>query len=161
MVTAKLAAITLKLVCASSHHCPYVSAARGMQIHPIAAGNVFRRIASKCVCQLNQSRFQTTLGKLQVGVACPAGAESVVHATRICVDTHFDSQEFVLLKVDFANAFNSISRDALLEQVRSLFPDLLPWVRWCYGGQPRLFHQLGTLRSCVPGMPFVIVTFHG
>ena len=118
-------------------------------IRPIAAGNVFRRIASKCVCQLNQARFRTTLGKLQVGVACPAGAESVVHLTRDIVDRHWSNSDFVLLKVDFANAFNAIDRHALLLQCRQLLPDLLPWVRWCYGGQPLLFHPTGNLRSCV------------
>ena len=119
-------------------------------IRPIAAGNVFRRIASKCVCQMGQARFRSTLGKLQVGVACPAGAESVVHMTRDIVDRNFHVQaDFVLLKVDFANAFNSIDRHKLLLQCRKLFPDLLPWVTWCYGGQPWLFHPTGNIQSCV------------
>lgn len=117
-------------------------------IRPIAAGNVFRRIASKCVCQLNQARFRAALGKLQAGVACPAGAELVVHSTRDIVSRHW-RDDFVLLKVDFANAFNSIDRHTLLLQCQSLFPDLLPWVRWCYGEQPWLVHRTGNLRSCV------------
>jgi len=118
-------------------------------IRPIAAGNVFRRIASKCVCQLNQSRFREVLGKLQLGVACPAGAELVVHTSREVLSRCWNDQEFVLLKVDFANAFNSIDRHALLIQCQKLFPDLLPWVRWCYGDQPLLFHRTGNLRSCI------------
>ena len=118
-------------------------------IRPIAAGNVFRRIASKCVCQLSQARFRVALGKLQAGVACPAGAEIVVHSTRAVVDARWSDPDFVLLKVDFANAFNSIDRHALLMQCRESFPDLLPWVRWCYGDQPWLFHPTGNLRSCV------------
>src|SRR6185437_1243283 len=48
-------------------------------IRPIAAGNVFRRITAKCVCKLNQVRFRAALGKQQAGVACRAGAESIIH----------------------------------------------------------------------------------
>ena len=117
-------------------------------IRPIAAGNVFRRIASKCVCQLHQARFRSVLGKHQAGVAQPAGAESIVHLTREVLSRKWDDPDFVVLKVDFANAFNSIDRHAMLVQCRELFPELLPWVRWCYGDRPWLFHQTGNLRSC-------------
>src|SRR6202012_1952675 len=118
-------------------------------VRPIAAGNVFRRIASKCVCQLHQARFRAALGKHQVGVAHPAGAESVIHLAREVVDRKWADTEFVVLKVDFANAFNSIDRHAMLEQCQAKFPDLLPWVQWCYGDRPWLFHPTGNLRSCV------------
>lgn len=118
-------------------------------VRPIAAGNVFRRIASKCVCQINQSRFRAALGKHQVGVACPAGAESVIHLTREVMDRKWSDPDFVLLKVDFANAFNAIDRQVLLEQCAKLFPDLLPWVQWCYGDRPWLIHQTGRVSSCV------------
>ena len=118
-------------------------------VRPIAAGNVFRRIASKCVCQLHQARFRAVLGKHQVGVAQPAGAEAVVHLTREVVDRLWVSPDFVLLKVDFANAFNSIDRTSMLRECQISFPDLLPWVEWCYGEHTVLFHSTGKLESCV------------
>ena len=118
-------------------------------VRPIAAGNIFRRLASKCACALLQTRIRNTLGPKQLGVAQPGGAEKIIHSMRGVLASRWEGDDFTILKVDFANAFNSISRDALLNQVRKLFPDLLPWVRWCYGDQPLLFHQMGTVRSCV------------
>src|SRR6202012_3767720 len=116
-------------------------------VRPIAAGNVFRRIASKCVCQLHQARFRAALGKHQVGVAHPAGAESVVHLAREVVDRKWADSEFVVLKVDFANAFNSIDRHAMLEQCQAKFPDLLRWVQWCYGDRTLSLSAASTTRS--------------
>jgi len=55
----------------------------------------------------------------------------------------------VVLKVDFANAFNAIDRTVLLQQTREHFPELLPWVRWCYGETPLLFHPTGNVSSCI------------
>jgi hypothetical protein len=118
-------------------------------IRPIAVGNVFRRIAAKCVCKLNQARFRGALGKHQAGVACPAGAESIIHHTREIVERRWADSDFVVLKVDFANAFNAIDRTVLLEQTQAHFPELLPWVDWCYGDMPHLIHVTGNIRSCV------------
>eukprot|EP00731_Ephydatia_muelleri_P007357 Em0003g1605a len=46
-----------------------------------------------------------------------------------------------------SNAFNCVSRQALLEECAVHFPELLPWVGWCYGSQPTLWHPLGQLSS--------------
>ena len=35
--------------------------------------------------------------------------------------------------LDLTNAFNSVSRPALLRTVRLAFPALAPWVETCYG----------------------------
>jgi len=121
----------------------------GTDIRPIAAGNVFRRLASKCVCSVLQTKIRVKFGALQVGVACRGGAEQIVHTMREKLE-HWDDPDFSVLKVDFSNAFNSISRRHLLEQCRDQFPEIFPWVQWCYGAQPYLFYDEHlTLRSCV------------
>ena len=38
----------------------------------------------------------------------------------------------ILFKPDFSNAFNILRREAVLEDVRSHFPELEHWVRWTY-----------------------------
>ena len=119
-------------------------------IRPIAAGNVFRRLASKCACALLQKRASAELGPLQVGVACRGGAEQIVHTMRHTLDLHWNTAGFTLLKVDFSNAFNAISRDALLRECQERFPDLLPWAKWCYGSQALLFYGDSIeIKSCV------------
>ncbi len=52
------------------------------------------------------------------------------------------------MKLDFRNAFNSISREVVLDQVSRHFPQLLPWVSWCYR-QPSdlIFGSLDPLAS--------------
>ena len=45
------------------------------------------------------------------------------------------------------NAFNLVSRQAVLDECAIFFPELLPWVTWCYGTHPLLWHQLRHLSS--------------
>ena len=45
------------------------------------------------------------------------------------------------------NAFNQISRQAILDQCLMFFPELLPWVSWCYCSHPFLWHPLRVVTS--------------
>eukprot|EP00731_Ephydatia_muelleri_P035190 Em0103g2a len=83
----------------------------------------------------------------QFGVACPRGAERIIHGLRACVEEHWLEEDFGVLKVDMKNAFNQVSRRALLSECAEHFPELLPWVGWCYGQHPYLWHTLGCLTS--------------
>ena len=128
----------------------------GSDIRPIAAGNIFRRIASKAVCSLIQSRSRALFQDSQVGVSYPAGAEFVVHSMRDVLARHwseedgwFNEHEFMLVTIDFKNAFNTINRSIMLRECASSFPDLFPWVQWCYGSCPLLFYYDKTIDSCV------------
>ena len=82
-----------------------------------------------------------------MGVACPHGTEKVVHGLRKCIEEHWGDEDFVMLKMDMRNAFNLISRQALLSECYLFFPELLPWASWCYGSQPYLWLPLGHLTS--------------
>ena len=80
-------------------------------------------------------------------MACPGGSEITIHGLRDCIERHWDDEDFVTLKIDFQNAFNIVSRQALLEECHTHFPELLPWASWCYGQHPMLFHPMGTISS--------------
>ena len=76
------------------------------------------------------------LWPLQVGVGVPAGAEAAVHATNQALAA---LQLWAgCLKLDFRNAFNSVSRQAVLTAARPHMPELAPWVNWTYGCGSRL-----------------------
>ena len=45
------------------------------------------------------------------------------------------------------NAFNLVSREAVLHQCAIHFPELLPWVAWCYSQHQKLWHPMGQLIS--------------
>ena len=53
-----------------------------------------------------------------------------------------------LLKIDFKNAFNLVSRQAVLDECAKRFPSILPFVSWCYLQRPILRHRLGPFWSC-------------
>ena len=44
----------------------------------------------------------------------------------------------MLLKLEFRNAFNQVSREEALQQARAHFPGLARWVTWCYRQPTRL-----------------------
>ena len=52
-----------------------------------------------------------------------------------------------LLKVDFENAFNCISRQVFLEEVARELPGLARWVYWCYARPSHLWAGEKTLES--------------
>ena len=90
------------------------------------------------------------LGSHQVGVACRGGAEQIVHTMRDKLAQHWESEDFTVLKVDFSKAFNSVSRQSLLDECSELFPELLPWATWCYGSPSLLcYGDSVQLNSCV------------
>ena len=82
------------------------------RIRPIAIGYTFCHIAAKCA----NNFVLTVLGKKllpeQLGLGCPGGCEAAVHATRRFMSNML--ADFVMAKLDFSNAFNSLCRDVML-----------------------------------------------
>ena len=116
-------------------------------IRPIAVGEVLRRLTGKCLCAVLKQRVIDFFEPIQFGVACPMGSEKVIHGIRASVEKFWNERDFSVMKVDFKNAFNLVSRDAVLQECANHFPDLLPWVAWCYGSHPFLWHTMGQLTS--------------
>ena len=93
---------------------------------PIAVGEVFRRLAAKVLCQAYQDQARTYLWPLQIGVAHPLGTEVGLQVARQWCFRHRRSPNMVFVKLDFANAFNTIDRERFLKEVRSIMPGLAP-----------------------------------
>ena len=118
-----------------------------LDICPIVVGEALRRLTGKCLCIITKPKASDFFTPFQYGVACPAGAEKVIHGVRSSIQEHWKDDNFTVCKVDMSNAFNLVSRQALLEECAVHFPELLPWVGWCYGSHPTLWHPLGQLSS--------------
>ena len=116
-------------------------------IRPIAVGETLRRLTAKCLCLTIREKARDLFQPLQVGVACRSGSEHITHGLRKCIDDHWDDDDFVVFKVDMRNAFNMVSRQAILDECATFFPEILPWVVWCYGTHPLLWHPQGQLFS--------------
>ena len=118
-----------------------------LDVQPIAVGETLCRLTGKCLCAAVKCKAAEFFHSHQFGVACPFGTEKIAHGLRRCVEEHWYDTEFVVLKVDLKNAFNLVSRQALLIEVKNHFPELLPWACWCYGQHPLLWRTMGHLQS--------------
>ena len=96
-------------------------------IRPIAVGYVWRRLAAKCVKSFAIIKLVDYFSPTQLGVGIPVGCEAAVHANRRFIESMPD--DFVVAKCDFANAFNSLHRDALLQAVADKVPEIY---KFCY-----------------------------
>ena len=70
----------------------------------------------------------------------PVGCESIVHSVAsLQEDPNIPLESRCSLLVDFSNAFNSVDRGCMFQEVRSRIPSMAAWVESCYGSQPLLY----------------------
>ena len=74
------------------------------------------------------------------GVGCPGGVEVVAHSLRDTLKKH-EKSKFALLKIDFRNAFNEVSRDHFVKSTCEMFPEMTSWTEWCYGSPTMLLYD--------------------
>ncbi len=102
-------------------------------LRPIAVGEVFRRLASKCLASVSRESARSLLEPSQLGVGSRRACEAIVHVVRKWFNVHAEDHHRVLAQIDLANAFNTVERHALLEAARAFMPSLVPWVDCAYG----------------------------
>ena len=61
-----------------------------------------------------------------------------MHSLGKCIEDNWLSGDFLVFKMDMSNAFHVVSRQAVLNDCATFFPELLPWVSWCCGSQAYL-----------------------
>ena len=113
-------------------------------LRPIAVGDTIRRVVGKCL--LSHGAVQMELASLQprqCGVGVRNAAEMVGMGLQRFVESRAAAgdRDYAVLQVDVRNAFNSISRDALLRGCMAKVPSAYNWLRFCYGGPSPLFCQ--------------------
>ena len=113
----------------------------GGDIRPIAIGECLRRVTAKVICRQKKESFATYFEPIQHGVAVEGGTERLVHHVNLLLESHDD---WVLLKSDIKNAFNSIERALLLPMVKKSFPDIFEHVQGMYSEYSHLVFQQGS-----------------
>jgi len=101
---------------------------KGGGIRPIAIGEVWARLMSMCAMAACPD-VGPALAPLQVGVGVRGGAQCLGHAIRAGVMEHPDD---VTVQLDFKNAFNTLSREAMLKAVAKRVPQMLIYAQWMY-----------------------------
>ena len=105
-------------------------------VRPIAVGVTLRRLAAKVACHSMADRRASVFGPRPLGVGVKRGAEDLAHAARRFLDNMPSTNVFV--KLDFANAFNTVCRDVVREAVVKSAPCLLGYVDSAYGAPSHL-----------------------
>jgi hypothetical protein len=138
-------------------------------LRPIVVGYLWRRLAAKCANAFAITRIAGYLPPRQLGVGVAGGAEAAVHAVRRFMSTA--EEESVLIKIDFANAFNCLFRDRMLAAVDEMVPELAAFCHLAYeessrlkfGGftvwsqlGPQQGDPLGPLLFCLPLQPILL-----
>ncbi|XP_065319160.1 uncharacterized protein LOC135927139 [Gordionus sp. m RMFG-2023] len=99
-------------------------------LRPIAIGSTFRRLVAKTISSRIKHEASNILSPFQLGVGIPGGCEAVVHLTRIHLETQPTNES--LVKIDFNNAYNTLSRNSFLSSSSILFPGYTKFFYSCY-----------------------------
>ncbi len=76
-------------------------------LRPIAVGFTLRRLIAKCLSRRLVVSLGSYFSQLQLGFGTPRGAEAAAHAGRLFLNQ--SPPDHLLLKLDFKNAFNSLT----------------------------------------------------
>ena len=68
-------------------------------------------MSAKCAAGYTSAKLASFLGPRQLGVGIAGGCEAAVHAARRFLNS--SSSSYILVKLDFSNAFNTLRRDAI------------------------------------------------
>ena len=90
-------------------------------VRPIACGSVIRRLAARAVCKALKDELVASCSELQYAVGVPAGAEKLQKTLTTLAEMQPNA---VFLKLDFRNAFNTVSRSEVTAAVRAHCPQL-------------------------------------
>ena len=83
-----------------------------------------------------------------MGVGIPGGCKAIIHFVSDVLEDNSIPPDHKHILVDFSNAFNSVSRQVLFEEVRSQIPSLSAWMECSYGSQPILLLNNQSILSC-------------
>ena len=115
-------------------------------IRPIAVGYTWRRIAAKCANFYAVHKLSDLLQPTQLGVGVKGGCEAAVHASRRLIADM--PAGWVMAKLDFSNAFNTLRRDRMLHSVSAAIPEILPFCLLAYQEPSVLAYGSRSILSC-------------
>ena len=125
-------------------------------VRPIAVGETLRRLAGKCVCALLQDKAAE--------FSSPCNWVGQVQR-RLLMVSGGTLRSTGWIRISFSSKLicKSFSRQAVLDECSTctFFPELIPWVSWCYGSHPLLgTHLARSLLNpeCSKVTPWVLET---
>jgi hypothetical protein len=126
----------------------------GGKVRPIGIGLSFSKIVAKCLNHKQADAFRKFFEpSFQFGVSTRGGIEKIICG----IKHHWSQGKDTMISIDCRNAFNTVSRGAIADQVKLHFPSLWGFFNLFYTEPGHLFTSSGeTLRSAagvVQGCP--------
>ena len=120
------------------------------------SGCTLRRLIAKAASRSVTVKCTELLLLSQLGFGVKNGCEAAVHAARCYIKSLLPGQAVV--KLDFANAFNCIHKDNVLNVVKSKLPELFNFVNIWYADELFLCYDEEQIKSaegvhCTTGRP--------
>ena len=106
-------------------------------VRPISVGCALRRLLTKAYCSKLNTQIAQITAKTQLGMQ-KGGYEIGIHAMRVMAAKAKTRGEAILL-LDFANAFNTVSRNLLISLTAKMCPELANLTWWLYKLEPKLW----------------------
>ena len=119
-------------------------------VRPVAIVITMRRITASAICLQKKPALASFFVPIQHGVATEGGPELIIHHVQLLMEEHPD---WVVVKSDISNAFNSVDRRHLLNEISATLPELSGHVGQMYVWQmqfPHLHERTGTCHIIIP-----------
>ena len=128
---------------------------------PIVMGQVFHKLAFKCIFRLDVEGIKIRLLPHQLAMAITGGPEILVHSARDWIAQNKGREDMILLQKDINNAFNTVLPSVFLEECRQYAPASSRFAAWCYGSASHLVYEGSTYASSrgQQGCPMMMVLF--
>jgi hypothetical protein len=119
-------------------------------VRPIAVGDMIYRLVAKVILRKQFATDQ--LAPFQLGVQSPGGVEPIVHLLRHAIDGDLKEYTHVVCSAGFKNAFNSVSRVAVLAATLTYAPEFYKPAKWAYNETSALVMYDGTVITSSEGV---------
>lgn len=103
------------------------------KLRPIAVGQALRRLVTKVLLPAAIDDTRDRLAPEQLANGVPSGMDAIVHDCRMLLARHGRNPNYVLVSVDAQNAFNSFSRQSMLNRLTLETPSLAHFLNLIYG----------------------------
>ena len=121
-------------------------------VRPIGIGIVHMNVVSKSVARIITKEAKQVIGKTQVGVAEKNGTELLVHSMSSALEFVKDNNDYAILSVDFQNAFNTVSRDKVLELIHLKLPSVYGLLQYIYGAPSQVIYSNEVIIKATAGV---------
>ena len=116
-------------------------------MRPIAIGSVYHRLVCKLVAGHMTKAVASQVDSKQLGVGAQLGCVGAVHAVRNFVERQ-SHRGLIMIKLDLSNAFNSVSREAVLRQATQRLPAAMLLITQDYAQPTPLYTAGNVIWSC-------------